>query len=192
MNELTIMSQIMYKYTIIFYRLKFWYDWILWFKEIFFRSRADQFQRNNIDRELNKAFVGFFNEDEGDEPSCIATGNWGNFKIMIRIFFCLHFGNACFFVFFNLGCGAFGGDPQLKSLIQLMAAAENGNFTKKSTLFLGMAYLIKNYLICISPTLGRDLLYFTFGDEDLRDKIFDTYTLLIDNSITVGMLYQVS
>jgi len=102
-----------------------------------FRSRADQFQRNNIDRELNKAFVGFFNEDEGDEPSCIATGNWG--------------------------CGAFGGDPQLKSLIQLMAAAEN----------------------------GRDLLYFTFGDEDLRDKIFDTYTLLIDNSITVGMLYQI-
>ena len=33
--------------------------------------------------------------------------------------------------FLNLGCGAFGGDPQLKSLIQLMAAAENGNFTKK-------------------------------------------------------------
>ena len=97
---------------------------------------------------------------------------------------------VCFFL--NSGCGAFGGDPQLKSLIQLMAAAENGNFTKKSTLFLGMAYLIKNYLICFSPTLGRDLLYFTFGDEDLRDKIFDTYTLLIDNSITVGMLYQVS
>ena len=109
---------------------------------------------------------------------------------MVRIFFCLHFGNACFFL--NLGCGAFGGDPQLKSLIQLMAAAENGNLTKKSTLSLGMVYLIKNYLICFSPTLGRDLLYFTFGDEDLRDKIFDTYTLLIDNSITVGMLYQVS
>ena len=73
-----------------------------------------------------------------------------------------------------------------------MAAAENGNFTKKNTLFLGRAYLLKNYLIGFSPTLGRDLLYFTFGDEDLRDKIFDTYTLLIDNSITVGMLYQVS
>ena len=55
-----------------------------------------------------------------------------------------------------------------------------------------MAYLIKNYLICFSQSLGLDLLYFTFGDEDLRDKIFDTYTLLIDNSITVGMLYQVS
>ena len=33
------------------------------------------------------------------------------------------------FFFSNLGCGAFGGDPQLKTLIQLMAAAENGNFT---------------------------------------------------------------
>ena len=52
---------------------------------------------------------------------------------MIRIFFCLHFGNACFFL--NLGCGAFGGDPQLKSLIQLMAAAENGDFTKKLPCF---------------------------------------------------------
>ena len=52
--------------------------------------------------------------------------------------------------FLNLGCGAFGGDPQLKSLIQLMAAAENGNLTKKSTLFLGIAYLIKNYLYCFS------------------------------------------
>ena len=37
--------------------------------------------------------------------------------------------------FLNLGCGAFGGDPQLKSLIQLMAAAENGNFAKKVPCF---------------------------------------------------------
>ena len=54
----------------------------------------------------------------------------------------------------------------------------------------GISY--KKLFILFFPTLGRDLLYFTFGDEDLRDKIFDTYTLLIDNSITVGMLYQVS
>ena len=58
----------------------------------------------------------------------------------------------------------FSGDPQLKSLIQLMAAAEN----------------------------GRDLLYFTFGDEELRDQIFDMHCLLIDHSITIGTLYQVS
>ena len=72
------------------------------------------------------------------EPSCVATGNWG--------------------------CGAFGGDPQLKSLLQLMAAAEN----------------------------GRDVLYFTFGDEKLRDDIFDVFTLLKNKNVTVGALYNVS
>ena len=52
----------------------------------------------------------------------------------------------------------------MKSVIQLMAAAEN----------------------------KRDLLYFTFGDEKLRDQIFETYSLLVDHSITVGTLYKVS
>ena len=61
-------------------------------------------------------------------------------------------------------CSTFSGDPELKSVIQLMAAAEN----------------------------NRDLLYFTFGDEKLRDQIFETYSLLVDNSITVGTLYKVS
>lgn len=71
------------------------------------------------------------------EPSCVATGNWG--------------------------CGAFGGDPQLKSLLQLMAAAEN----------------------------ARDVLYFTFGDDELRNDIFDMYTLLKNKEVTVGALYKV-
>ena len=52
----------------------------------------------------------------------------------------------------------------MKSVIQLMAAAEN----------------------------KRDLLYFTFGDEKLRDQIYETYSLLVDHSITVGTLYKVS
>ena len=72
------------------------------------------------------------------EPSCVASGNWG--------------------------CGAFGGDPQLKSLLQLMGAAEN----------------------------GRDVLYFTFGDEKLRDDIFDVFTLLKNKNVSVGSLYNVS
>ena len=38
----------------------------------------------------------------------------------------------------------------------------------------------------------RDLLYFTFGDEKLRDQIYETYSLLVDHSITVGTLYKVS
>ena len=50
----------------------------------------------------------------------------------------------------NWGCGAFGGDPQLKTLIQLMAAAE----------------------------AGRDVAYFTFGDTKLRDDIYEMHNML--------------
>ena len=70
-------------------------------------------------------------------PVAVATGNWG--------------------------CGAFGGDPHLKVLIQLMAAAE----------------------------CNRDILYFTFGDEELRDNIFDMYSFLKRNDITVGKLFTI-
>ena len=59
-----------------------------------------QFRQNSVDRELNKAFVGF--GDCGSisgQLQAVATGNWG--------------------------CGAFGGDLRLKFLIQLMAASEN-------------------------------------------------------------------
>ena len=52
-------------------------------------SKEIQYSKENIDRELNKAYIGFFNEDEGAEPSCVATGNWG--------------------------CGAFGGKYFVKS-----------------------------------------------------------------------------
>ncbi len=58
----------------------------------------------------------------------------------------------------NWGCGAFRGNPQLKSFLQLMAAAE----------------------------VGRDLAYFTFGDESLRDSMAATHQFLVENQITVG------
>ena len=71
-----------------------------------------QFRMVNIDRELNKASVGFSDHSgtsggaHGQSGSgspgqlqAVATGNWG--------------------------CGAFCGDVRLKFLIQLMAAAEN-------------------------------------------------------------------
>jgi hypothetical protein len=63
----------------------------------------------------------------------------------------------------NWGCGAFGGNPYLKSLIQLMAAAE----------------------------CGRDVAYFTFGDEQLRNSLFDMHTFLRERKVTVGQLYQI-
>eukprot|EP01135_Chromosphaera_perkinsii_P005850 Nk52_evm10s368 gene=Nk52_evmTU10s368 len=83
-------------------------------------------------RELNKAFSGFhYNSFLGGRPAALATGNWG--------------------------CGAFGGDPIIKALIQLMTAA-----------------------VC-----GRDLLYFTFGDERLQTRLVSMYSLLKEKA-TVG------
>lgn len=61
----------------------------------------------DVHRELNKARAGF-RRDERQRP--IASGNWG--------------------------CGAFGGDPALKAVIQWLAASAE----------------------------GRGLRYFTFGD----------------------------
>jgi len=86
---------------------------------------------------LNKAYAGFHSRKEGAPLAAAATGNWG--------------------------CGIFNGDPRLKSLIQLMAAA----------------------------VTGRDVAYFTFGDERLRDDIFDMYRMLSERRITVGVIYKI-
>lgn len=48
-------------------------------------------------RELNKSYIAFYEEKEADRSS-IATGHWG--------------------------CGVFGGDYQLKFLLQWMAASQ--------------------------------------------------------------------
>ncbi len=51
----------------------------------------------------------------------------------------------------NWGCGVFNGDSRFKSLIQLMAAA----------------------------VAGRDVAYFTFGDEGLRDDVIAMLETLV-------------
>ncbi|KAK2178363.1 hypothetical protein NP493_546g02053 [Ridgeia piscesae] len=56
-----------------------------------------QFEADSMLRELNKAYVGFYDPYNQRHKTAVATGNWG--------------------------CGAFGGDSRLKALIQLMAAA---------------------------------------------------------------------
>ena len=93
----------------------------------------DQFTFSQVQRELNKAFVAFHSKNEGDLEA-VATGNWG--------------------------CGAFGGDPHLKLVIQLLAASE----------------------------AGRDLQYYTFGDEEL---VKEGRELFVNNrpGATVGELY---
>jgi len=67
-----------------------------------FKTYEEQFQTLWIEREVNKAYCGFYEPaDQNQEPRCpIATGNWG--------------------------CGVFKGDPRLKFLLQLMAASQAG------------------------------------------------------------------
>jgi poly(ADP-ribose) glycohydrolase len=61
-----------------------------------YRDKSQQFKRKEFERELNKAFCGFYSKS-GDKTK-IATGHWG--------------------------CGAFGGDKELKAILQLLAASE--------------------------------------------------------------------
>ncbi|XP_059802687.1 poly(ADP-ribose) glycohydrolase isoform X1 [Hypanus sabinus] len=102
-----------------------------------FRHYQDQFSPHNIKREINKAFCGFVRpEVDPRNLSAVATGNWG--------------------------CGAFGGDARLKSLLQMIAAAE----------------------------AGRDVVYFTFGDRELMIEIHDMHKFLIEKEQTVGQIYK--
>lgn len=105
----------------------------------FYRDE-DQFEVHEIKRELNKAYSGFYSECKGKTDvrlPAVSTGNWG--------------------------CGAFGGDKHLKSLIQMMAAAE----------------------------AGRDVCYFTHGDKELVQKMYQVHQLIRRHNLTVGDVYHV-
>ncbi|XP_011139259.1 poly(ADP-ribose) glycohydrolase isoform X1 [Harpegnathos saltator] len=104
---------------------------------LYFKQSSLQFNINNVTRELNKAYVGFVGSDVNkDNLSAIATGNWG--------------------------CGAFHGNPKLKVLIQLMAAA----------------------------VAGRSMVYFTFGDTNLRDEVATMYAHLMQHDIDTARIYS--
>jgi poly(ADP-ribose) glycohydrolase len=58
---------------------------------IFFRDPSTQYQMENVDRELLKAYTSFRPQEQEPTSACpITTGNWG--------------------------CGAFNGDRQLKGI----------------------------------------------------------------------------
>lgn len=98
---------------------------------ISFSSSHLQFREELILREINKANVGFSFDLLTKAPG-VASGNWG--------------------------CGAFGGEPRLKALIQLIACVAN----------------------------KRALVYYTFGDSELRDEIHEVFMFLRENRITIG------
>lgn len=96
-----------------------------------------QFEQRFIDRELNKLFVSFGGEISPAQPvPGVATGNWG--------------------------CGSFGGNKDLKALIQLMVAAA----TK------------------------RPLVYYTFGDVEQCEKLATMVEYMTENQMTIGQVYR--
>ena len=100
-----------------------------------FHCYKDQFKGPSLKRELVKAYCGFRQKAQ-QAKIAVATGNWG--------------------------CGAFGGDVYLKSLLQLIAASQ----------------------------AGRDVVYFTFRDEELVEKLRDMHEYLRNNKVTVGKLWS--
>ncbi|RCN39092.1 poly glycohydrolase [Ancylostoma caninum] len=117
------------------------------------RGTPAQYNRASIGRELNKklpkeeklglllgkmlalqAYAAFAAGKRELRP--VATGNWG--------------------------CGIFGGDKELKGLIQIIAAAK----------------------------AGRPLIYYTFGDKKLEISINKQYEQLVREEATVGTIYK--
>lgn len=99
-----------------------------------------QFKDEAILRETCKAYCGFsFSDipsDEGQKLSPVATGNWG--------------------------CGAFGGNKRLKTLIQWMSTSQ----------------------------AGRTLHYYTFSDKGLSEKQEIMKACLLESKVTVGQLFS--
>jgi len=93
-------------------------------------DRRKQYDRDLILRELTKTFAGFNVENT---PDHIATGNWG--------------------------CGIFGGDVELKSIIQWIAASRSG---KKMHYYPWSQARVFNKLPELSETLVRKNI--TTGD----------------------------
>ncbi|KAG8228023.1 hypothetical protein J437_LFUL003658 [Ladona fulva] len=60
----------------------------------------------------------------------------------------------------NWGCGVFKGDAHLKALLQLMASAKS----------------------------KRDLMYFTFGNDKLKEEIYEMHKFLRTNKVPIGKL----
>ena len=99
-----------------------------------------QFKDEAVLRELGKAFCGFSFDvigDGVDGKASVATGNWG--------------------------CGAFGGNKELKTLVQWMAASQ----------------------------AERDIIYYTFRDHTLGEQQEEVVEKCQEAKVTVGQLFNI-
>lgn len=104
---------------------------------IHFKKGSDnQFSTDMVKRELMKAFCAFTDPEHTVKLPAVCTGNWG--------------------------CGAFGGDTQLKALIQIIAASH----------------------------ANRQVCYFTFGDEKLCSDISEIIEILIENDVETDSVME--
>eukprot|EP01121_Diplochlamys_sp_Union-15-3_P022345 TRINITY_DN9475_c0_g1_i2.p1 TRINITY_DN9475_c0_g1~~TRINITY_DN9475_c0_g1_i2.p1 ORF type:complete len:206 (-),score=43.94 TRINITY_DN9475_c0_g1_i2:130-747(-) len=92
---------------------------------------VEQYKMKNVLREVNKAYCGFRVIDD-HKPIPIATGNWG--------------------------CGAFGGDVQLKAVIQLIACA----------------------------AAKRAMKYYSFKNQAVVEPLCKLHKFLVDKNLSVS------
>lgn len=96
-----------------------------------------QFEQIIVDRELTKCFCAFRPRSNQIHINPIASGNWG--------------------------CGAFHGDPELKFILQWLAASQAGQ---------------------------RSLHYYTLGDKKQTEKIMHIVKFLGKRNVKVGTIYE--
>ncbi|KAM3173628.1 hypothetical protein ACTXT7_012137 [Hymenolepis weldensis] len=103
-----------------------------------FNKTKPQFDIESIQRELIKAYAGFSDDlaPYRPLPKVVVSGHWG--------------------------CGAFGGNKELKCLIQLMACA----------------------------LAGKSLAYCTFSDDKFAKRALEIYEALCSSSCTIEQLWN--
>ncbi len=133
------------------------------------KQKESQFDKTWVLRELNKAYSGFYQEDEEENGRRVATGKWG--------------------------CGVFKGNPQLKFIIQWLAASrarrdivfytykDTANFNVENTKKILDYYADKEV-----KDLYGDLLYAAMDmqSEDMKTKSAQEESQLPRNENTVS------
>ncbi|KAF8935700.1 hypothetical protein BGZ52_007003 [Haplosporangium bisporale] len=118
--------------------------------------RLEQFGEEYLMREINKALAGF-------RLSPITNSEWGMLRPEQEEGSRLQV--ASLIATGNWGCGAFGGHLQLKFLIQWMAASVCAGYTRDDA----ASNSTKNKKM----SMGRDLIYYTYGLDELGVEIED-------------------